>query len=96
MTPENLSSIFGVVLSLIFSYLPGAKGWYESLTTDYKRVVMLFGLALITAAAYGLACAGQYGGLTCDQPGLASAVQIFIAALIANQATYLISPKPAK
>jgi len=93
MTSETLSSVFGVVLSLVFSYLPGAEGWYTPLDPNKKRLVMLASLLVITAAVYGLACAGEYSGLTCDHTGLVAAVKMFVAALIANQATYLISPK---
>ena len=93
MTPETLSQIFGVAMSLAFSYVPGLQAWYAALEPITKRLVMAGGLVLISVAAYGLACTGQYGGLTCDQPGVVKAVQVFVAALIANQATYLISPK---
>ena len=93
MTPDELSAIFGVGLSLLFSYVPGAAGWYDTLDAIGKRLVMLAGLFIIAAGMFGLACFGEYAGLTCDKPGAIVAVRAFIAAAVANQATYLLSPK---
>jgi hypothetical protein len=63
------------------------------LEADYKRVVMLFGLALVALAAYGLACVGEYSGFACGGIGFSEVARVFVAALIANQATFLMSPK---
>jgi len=40
MTPEILSSSAAIALSLLFSYVPGFKTWYEPLGGDLKRMVM--------------------------------------------------------
>lgn len=95
MTPENLTAIAGIVLSLAFSYIPGLKGWYEQFNTEQKRVVMLALLALVTGGLIAIACVG-YGpdlgiAVTCDRVGIVLLVKAFIAALIANQAAYLIT-----
>jgi len=96
MTGDELSSIAGVLLSLIFSYVPGVSAWYEKLTGEYKRLVMAVVLAVVSGALYGMGCAGWLGdmvALTCDYAGARVLIRGFIAALVANQATYLISPK---
>jgi len=96
MSAELLSGIAGIVLSLAFSYIPGLRTWYEKLPGDYKRLVMAIALVTATAGAFGLTCAGvAVPGLTCDKPGALTAVSALIAALVANQATYLITPKRA-
>lgn len=97
MTPELLMSIAGILLSLIFSYVPGISDWYEQFDPNKKRVVMLVLLLFVTASMLGLACAGfgsDFGiGVACDRLGVTELVKALIAAIIANQAAYLISPK---
>lgn len=93
MTAELLAGISGTVISVLFSYLPGLSGAYAALDATYKRLVMAAVLLLVTAAVYGLSCAGLFDFFACDKSGLLKAVEIFITALVANQATYLISPE---
>jgi len=93
MTAELLAGISGTVVSVLFSYLPGLSGAYDGLGATYKRLVMAGVLLVVTAAVYGLSCAGIYQFFACDQAGIIKAVEIFVAALVANQATYLITPE---
>jgi hypothetical protein len=67
MTAEQLSAAAGVILSLVFSYVPPVG------------VVRGAGRAP-----------------TCDEVGLGQALQALLAALIANQVVFLISPQPNK
>ena len=99
---NELSTLFpylaGVVLSLAFAYIPGLEAWYAALSSIGKRLVML-GLLALTAIGYvmiGCAPFGSQFGVpaeVCSQAGVVAVVQAFIQALIANQATFLISPK---
>lgn len=93
MTVELLSAIAGVILSLLFSYVPGLHTWYDKLTADTKRLVMLAVLAFTAGAIYGFSCAGIYNLVPCTRDGLIALVEIFVMALIANQSTYLITPR---
>ena len=103
MTPVNevtyLSSLAGILLSLLASYLPGFSTWFDNLDPNLKRLMMLALIFLAAAGSYGIACAG-WGDLVepmvaCDRAGAATFIRAFMAALIANQAAYAISPKPA-
>jgi hypothetical protein len=88
----KLASIAGIVLSLLFSYIPGLNAKFAALESMYKRLIMA-GLLLLTAAAiFGLSCAGYWPQVTCDRGGVLKLIEVFIAALIANQAAYAISP----
>ena len=96
MTAETLSLAAGAVLSLACSYLPYLADWYSKITGRGKRQLMALALALTAGAVYGLGCTGWsgLGGLltvTCDQAGVATLVRAFIAALVANQAAFLIT-----
>lgn len=100
MTSDLLSSVAGVVLSLLFSYLPGLSGWYGGLAGDKKRLIMLGMLALVAGGMYALDCGGLLVKLAPDVAGMCSAadgwvqvVRAFVLAMIANQAAFAISPK---
>ena len=96
MTAEFLASIAGIVISLLFSYIPGLSTWYATLTSQYRSLLMAGVLLLCAAAVFGLSCAKMLDYVTCDQAGVIALVKIFIAALIANQATFVLSPQTAK
>ena len=96
MNAELLSSILAIFLSLAASYLPGFNDWYDPLPPNLKRLVMLALLAVTSAGCYAIACVGYAQALdlpvACDQPGAIEMLRAFIAAVIANQAAYAVSP----
>jgi len=93
LTPDLLSMIVAVLLSLLFSYVPGFATWYNGKQGDIKRVVMAGFLGLSTVAIFILACNGVLKGVPCTQAGVLDLIQALILALIANQAVDRISPK---
>lgn len=94
MTSESLSAISGVLLSLAFSYVPGLSDWFDAKTPTVKRLIMAVLLLAVAGAALGLSCANIIENVSCTQAGLVALVNSFIAALVANQAAYLITPRP--
>jgi hypothetical protein len=97
MSPEELSAAAGVVLSLSFSYIPGLHERYACLTPTHKRLVML---GLLCGAALGatlLSCYGSRVGapqaVECSQAGIWSLLKALLAAVIANQSAFAVSPK---
>ena len=97
MSAELISGYAGVLLSLFMSYIPGLNAKYELLDGVYKRVVMLFLLAVVAVGVYATACLGyaeQFGvTVSCDTAGATLLIRVFVAAVILNQTTYLIAPK---
>ena len=100
MTSDLLVSVAGVVLSLLFSYLPGLSAWYGELSGDRKRLIMLGMLALVAGGMYALDCGGLLVKIAPDVAGMCSTadgwvqvVRAFVLAMIANQSAYAISPK---
>ena len=97
MTAELLSASAGVVLSLAFSYIPGLEAWYGKLDPNFKRLVMLALLFVVGLGALGLACSGfgaNFGvELACDESGGVLLLKAFLAAAIANQTAYKLSPQ---
>jgi hypothetical protein len=96
MTASELSALAGVILSLAFSYVPGLSAWFGDKEPTVKRLIMAGVLLVAVAAIFGLSCAGVLTAATCDQPGAVGLAAAFLSALVANQATYLISPRPAE
>lgn len=95
MTPEYLASLAAIVLSLLFSYVPGFATWYNAFEGDKKRLFMLLLLFLVSAAAFGLGCLGWFSvpGVVCTEQGLMEFIKVFVAAVIANQSINAISPR---
>lgn len=98
MTPQDLSALAGMFLSLALAYIPGLNDWYSGLTATHKRLVMLALLSVCAGAAFGLACAGWLAQLSagewaapeCTRSGAAELILAWLAALVANQGTYLL------
>lgn len=96
MPSEQLGSIAGVILSLLFSYLPGVRERFDLLAGTEKRLFMAALLLAVSIGALGLSCANIVQAVECSQSGAISLISTFISALVANQAAYLISPKVSK
>lgn len=94
MTAQVLSAAAGIVLSLGFSYVPKLAPWYDAQEGTTKRLIMLGLLALVSVGVFGISCAGWFNfNITCDQAGIEELVSAFFLALVANQSTFLITPK---
>lgn len=93
LTPELLAGIVGVIISLLFSYVPKFNTWYAALESSIKSLIMLVMLLVVTGAIFGGACLSWFTtDITCNQAGVWKAISIFISALIANQGIYQLSP----
>lgn len=95
MTADTIAAVAGVLLSLGMSYIPGLSTWYDALDTIRKRLVMAGLMLVVAVAVVALSCAQVYTWVTCDQAGVVGVVEAFLAALVANQAAYLLTHKPA-
>ena len=93
MSAELLIVIAGVVLSLLFSYVPGLKDWFDPLWPNQKRFVMLGALLVSAGGIFALACFGKYDLVSCDAAGAWNLLEYFILAAIANQTAYQLSPQ---
>jgi len=95
MSEIELGGIVAALLSLVFSYVPGLNAWFDALKTEYKRLIMLGLLVLVSAVIYGVACAGFAPAIgvtaTCDEAGAIELLKILLAAIVANQGVYKIT-----
>jgi hypothetical protein len=92
-TATDIALVLGTVLSLLGSYLPKFSDWYMNLDGTYKRLFMLGGGVVIVGGAFGLSCANVVVYFACSWVGGFEALKLFAAFMIANQTTYLLSPR---
>jgi hypothetical protein len=93
MTSELLVGATGILLSLLFSYIPGLNTWYAAKTEEFKKLFMLGALLITTLGVFGLGCAGvltQLTGVivTCTWASALDLLQLFVIAAIANQTAF--------
>lgn len=96
LTQETLVMIAGVVLSLAFSYVPGLRDWYGRQSKETKSLIMALALLLVAGAVFGLSCAGILLWVACTKAGAIGLLNLYILALMANQATFMLSPQTQK
>ena len=98
MTPEVLSSVAAIILSLLFSYWPGLNTWYAAQTEARKKLLMLGMTITVAAGAFALSCGDLlfdlFGvSLACSQESAVALVRAIIWAVVANQSTYMLTPQ---
>lgn len=100
MTASQLAAVVGILISLAANYIPGFADWYAAKDSTTKRLIMLGLMLVIVIVIFVFACAKIFSditqGVTCDQQGAVQLIEVFIAAVIANQAAYLITPTPRR
>lgn len=97
MNAAQISTIAAILLSLAFSYIPGIQKKFEPLDGTQKRLIMLVLIVITSSVSFGLSCWPLFKDLVpivCSQTGALALITSFVQAVIANQATFLISPKP--
>lgn len=97
MTESNVVVLVaGAILSLLFGYVPGLRQWFEALDGVRKAQVMAGLLLLAAGGAFGASCYTPWIVVECTQAGFWQLVELFIMAVIANQATYLLAVRPSR
>lgn len=90
---NTLSSLIGIVTSLVFSYFPGVKDWFETLEAGQKRLVMVGVAVVVVGALFGLSCAKLFNVLACTWDGVYDGLKLILSFMVANQATYVMFRK---
>jgi hypothetical protein len=94
MSIEQLGAIAGVILSLAVRYIPTLAQWYDGFDAAGKARVMGALLVISALGVFGLSCANLFALVPCTVEGAKDLLGVLIAALMANQATYLIAVRP--
>lgn len=93
LTLEFLSQLVGVALSLLFTYFPVVKDWFENLQPKYKPLVMLGVNFLVLAVLFGASCASLVYVVPCTVDGGLYMLRLLVQAMVANQVTYVFTRK---
>jgi hypothetical protein len=88
--PDAILSLAGIVLSLVFGYLPMLKTWYDGVNPVYRPLLMAGVLLLITVGKLVAECGGSFA---CMGVNWQAAFWGWFGALIANQTTFMIAVK---
>jgi len=96
ITPEIIVGVAAGLLAVLFEYLPGMAPWYDKLSAEYKRLLMLGLLVLVAAGVFGLDCGGLLDtSVSCDSAGALQLLWLVGIAIGINQGVHLISKRPA-
>lgn len=95
MTDTQLTLIAASLLSVLFSYVPKLKDWFDAKDATTKRLIMAGALLVVSAVIFGASCfdLGLPFQVACTKDGVVGLVTTYVIALMANQGTYLITPK---
>jgi len=62
-----------------------------------QRALMMFGaVAVVALAVFGLSCTGWFSFVECSALSLNSLLSVLFNSLLANQLTYLVTPKTSQ
>lgn len=87
-----LFTAWGVLSSLLASYVPGFREWFAKKTDAFKQLIMLCGILLIAVGAILLTHFGIWYLVPLTKEGLLLlGINIFLA-ISSNQGTYKITP----
>ncbi len=99
MTTTSLVAIAAAALSLLFSYFPGLNTWYAGKPDTYKKLFQVLWLAVVSVAIYSAGCIPDlaarlpFPSVACTAAGAWDLLIMFLTAVVANQATFLLSPQ---
>lgn len=96
MSANELAVYAGIVLSLLLAYAPKLREWYDAKSGAEKAQIMGGLLVAVALGVFGLSCAKVYLLVECSAQGAQELFGYLVAALIANQSTFMIGVKPFK
>jgi len=92
-TPEMVTGLIAVILSVVFAYVPKLRVWFAGLESRIKSYIMLGLLIVVSVTVYLLA---DYGIILTYQPvTIFTLFQVILTAIATNQGTYMILPQTA-
>src|SRR5690349_2479359 len=101
MSTEKLIAVAAGVLSILFTYLPALRAWYQKKDGVEKRQIMAVWLLIITVGVFAMSCVPALIPLAthieilvaCTAKSAYELIYLYLIAITVNQAVYLISPK---
>lgn len=96
ITPEVVAGVVGILLSLTLSYVPGLRERWAALDADQQRGIVAALIVGSSVVIFALACTPSlnFPFAVCPAGGAWRLMSIIIAALVANQSAYAVTPLP--
>lgn len=93
MSAELVLQLAAMAWSLLFSYLPKLKDWFDALSAVNKLLLQLGVFAVVVYGAFAGSCLGLLTYFPCEDvwAGLLSATILYFKVVIANQGIYQVS-----
>jgi len=90
-------AITGVLISLLFTFLPGLKTWYEN-QHGYKALIMVGLMLLVSIVYFLLGCWPLIAArlsiiVACTANGAIDMGLAFVVAILSNQSTYVLTKR---
>lgn len=93
VTSDLMALIIGAVISVLFSYVPGLNAAYAALKEEYKKLIMLGLLIIVSGVIYVGSCKGWFvTDIVCGKEGIWSLLTILIYSVVGNQGAFKLSP----
>jgi len=91
----GLAGVAGMLLMLLFEYIPGFAGWFKELEAAQKRLTMLIMIVVVAVAIYGLGCidSSPWQVVACTEQGAWDLVLMVITAIMSNQSGHSLLKK---
>jgi ribose/xylose/arabinose/galactoside ABC-type transport system permease subunit len=90
---EMVIAAAGVILAVLFAYVPKLNDWYYKQGAIAKRGIMAVVCLVVLSAIYFGACYGLISGIACGKATIYDFVYKFVLIIIANQSAYSILPE---
>lgn len=94
LTSDQLGGLAGVVLSLMFTYVPGLRVRFAARSRERKSLTMLLCLMAVAVGAFAASCGNFIQVAVCTQQGAWTIGVALFWAAVGNQATYQLAPQP--
>lgn len=93
MMEELISAGVGILLSLVFSFIPPVATWYYGINKEWRGLVMVGFTVLATLGIFGLSCSGLFNWVACTADGAKDLLRAFLILLGSNQIVYMVTPE---
>jgi hypothetical protein len=88
LTPDLMAGAAGILLSLVFTFVPALNVWYAAKAPEAKSAIMIGSLVVVAALLAGSSCLNLWQFITCDKPGGMQLAEMLFAAIVGNQGIY--------
>lgn len=95
VNPSALMLFLGIVLSLLFDYLPPLKNWFDNFSVDEKRKIMTLALVVVGILVYVGSCLGWFvTNLVCAPQDIVNFLYSLFVAGAVNQGFHALTKPP--